>query len=230
VADCLNRLLLKLASEDLAAVLPCLELIELEKKHVVIEPNEPIEHVYFPETCVFSLMAVSKDGQPIEVGMFGFEGVSDLVTQYGDTTPMRSMVQVRGATWRMTAQDFAKALRTVPSLNGVVLRYKEALAIQFAYTALAHGTFTIEERLARWLLMSHDRTQRGNMPIVHEFIASMLAVRRSGVTTAIHILEGAGAIRASRGTIVIRDRDKLIEIANGSYGVPEREYERLLRN
>jgi CRP-like cAMP-binding protein len=160
--------------------------------------------------------------------MFGFEGMSNMVLRLGDRTCLTALVQVAGTAWRVKAEDFCVLLREAPSLNELTLRYKEAIAIQFAYTAFANGTFKIEERLARWLLMSQDRAQRETIPMVHAFIAAMLAVRRSGVTTATHILEGTGAIKAVRGEITIRDRAKLVELAGESYGVPEAEYERLM--
>ena len=100
--------------------------------------------------------------------------------------------------------------------------------LALAYTALAHGSFTIEERLARWLLMAFDRVERSDIPLVHDSIADMLSVRRAGVTHAIHALEGHGAIRATRGLIHLRDRETLVTLAAGSYGLPEREYERLM--
>jgi CRP-like cAMP-binding protein len=150
------------------------------------------------------------------------------VVRPGDRTALSSIIQVAGSAWRIDAEDFSELLHTQPSLNEITLRYKEAVSIQFAYTALSHGSFTIEERLARWLLMSQDRSQRETIPMVHEFLAMMLAVRRSGVTTATHVLEGLGAIRASRGSITIRSREKLLEIAGESYGVPEAEYDRLM--
>jgi len=108
-----------------------------------------------------------------------------------------------------------------------MLRYQQWMTIQVAHTALSHGSFTIAERLARWLLMSQDRTG-STLPLVHEFLAMMLAVRRAGVTEALHILEGEGAIRASRGRIEIRNRDLLIELAQGGYGAPEAAYEHLI--
>ncbi|MDB5651730.1 MAG: cyclic nucleotide-binding protein [Hyphomicrobiales bacterium] len=223
-----NRLLLRLPPEDLAALMPLLEEVSLNLKQVVIEPAVVIQYVYFPESCVCSILARTDHVNPIEVGMVGFEGMTDMVLREGDRTPLRAIIQLPGTAWRMKAVDFAQAIQTYRSLNYTVMRFKEALAIQFAYTALAHGSFTIEERLARWLLMSHDRARKDTMPLVHEFMAAMLAVRRSGVTTAIHILEGSGAIRAARGIITIRDREKLEEFASGSYGVPEAEYERLM--
>ncbi len=100
--------------------------------------------------------------------------------------------------------------------------------MQVAHTALSHGSYTLEERLARWLLMCHDRLDGYDLPLVHEFLSMMLGVRRSGVTIAIQTLEGTGAIKGTRGHIVVRDRDKLEETANGSYGVPEAEYEKII--
>jgi CRP-like cAMP-binding protein len=224
----INRVLLRLPAEDLAQIMPMLEEVHVNLKQVVVEAGSVIEYVYFPVSCVCSILARTDHVNPIEVGMIGFEGMTDMVLKEGDRTPLRAIIQLPGTAWRMSAADFARCVEAYHSLNHLVLRFKETLAIQFAYTALAHGSFTIEERLARWLLMSHDRARKDTMPLVHEFMAAMLAVRRSGVTTAIHILEGAGAIRASRGIITIRDREKLEEIASGSYGVPEAEYERLM--
>jgi hypothetical protein len=117
-----------------------------------------------------------------------------------------------------------------PELRNVLLRYSQAFMIQTAHTALANGRAKLEERLARWLLMAHDRVNGDEVPLVHEFLALMLGVRRAGVTVALHMLEGQALIRASRGKIVVLDRQGLEEAANGLYGVPEREYERLMAN
>jgi CRP-like cAMP-binding protein len=223
-----NKLVRKLTDDDFKAVWPRMERIDLALKQEVLHRGDVIDFVYFPEDCVCSLVAKTENVNGIEVGMFGFEGMSNMVVRSGDRTALSSIVQVAGSAWRISAANFAELLHRQPSLNELALRYKEAVSIQFAYTALAHGSFTIEERLARWLLMSQDRSERGTIPMVHEFLAMMLAVRRSGITTATHVLEGLGAIKASRGSITIRDRDKLLEIAGESYGVPEAEYERLM--
>ncbi|MDB5509793.1 MAG: putative transcriptional regulator, Crp/Fnr family [Hyphomicrobiales bacterium] len=224
-----NRFLLTLSEHDRDILIGRMSEVDLACRQVLSEPGKCIEFVYFPETCVCSILAVTANILPIEVGMIGFEGASDFVSTYGDTAAFRLLVQVAGRALRIGAQDFALLFASLPGLRALTFRYREAMAIQFAYTALAHGSLTIEARLARWLLMTNDRSRQVAMPLVHEFMASMLAVRRSGVTTAIHILEGAGAIRASRGSIVIRDREKLMQLTGGSYGVPEREYERLMR-
>jgi CRP-like cAMP-binding protein len=134
---------------------------------------------------------------------------------------------VPGSALRMDADALRQAIGQSPSLHQHLLRYIETFQVQVAYTALSHGSFTIEERLARWLLMCHDRLDGNDLPLVHEFLSMMLGVRRSGVTIAVQTLEGTGAIKATRGHIIIRDREMLEEAANGSYGVPEAEYRRL---
>jgi CRP-like cAMP-binding protein len=223
-----NRLLLKLTEQDFAAIYPHMERVELKLKTELLQKGDIIDFVYFPEDSVVSFVAKTDNVSGIEVGMAGFEGMSNMVIRKGDRTSLTALVQVAGEAWRIGAEDFARLLHTQPSLNEMALRYKEVSSVQFAYTALAHGSFTIEERLARWLLMSHDRSRRETIPMVHEFLAMMLAVRRSGITTATHVLEGLGAIRATRGAMTIRDRDKLLDIAGESYGEPEAEYERLM--
>jgi CRP-like cAMP-binding protein len=223
-----NRILLHLAPVDLAVLAPKLTLVELKLKQVIIEPHKTIKYVYFPEDAVLSLLARADDIQPIEIGMIGFEGVSDFVRHYRDTIPFQCVVQTCGRAWRMEASDYVEAQEDRPSFEETILRYKETLTVQLGYNALAHGSLKIERRLARWLLMSNDRSRRDSMPYVHHFMAAMLSVRRSGVTNAIHVLEGIGAIKATRGAIVIRDRAKLLEMAGGSYGIPEAEYERLM--
>jgi CRP-like cAMP-binding protein len=110
------------------------------------------------------------------------------------------------------------------------MRFQQWMLIQASCAALSHGCYTIPERLARWVLMVHDRLDGDELPLVHQFLAMMLGVRRSGVTDAVHILEGKGAIRATRGNITVLNREVLQGVAGGSYGVAEAEYERLLAN
>lgn len=223
-----NILLRLLPARAFAALKPRLEPVDLRVKQVVIAPDELVTDIYFPENAVISIVAVLARRGGIEIGMVGREGMTALATQPGDTSPFRWIVQQQGGAWRLAAADFRQALEECPDLLEIFLRFNEASAIQFAYTALTHGSFSVSQRLARWLLMAHDRAGRDTMLLVHEFIAAMLAVRRSGVTTAIHELEGAGALRAGRGMVTILDRRILAERAGGSYGVAEAEYRRLL--
>jgi CRP-like cAMP-binding protein len=145
-----------------------------------------------------------------------------------DRSPHETMVQVSGEAMRLPAADLRHAMDASPTLRNLLLRYSQAFMIQTSHTALANGRAKLEERLARWLLMAHDRIDGDELPLVHEFLAVMLGVRRAGVTVALHILEGQALIGARRGKIIVLDRQGLEEAANGIYGVPEREYERLM--
>jgi CRP-like cAMP-binding protein len=164
----------------------------------------------------------------IEVGMTGREGVTGLPILLGsDRSPNKTYVQVAGHGRRIKADDLRQAMDESSSLRALLLNFVQFFLIQASQTALANARFKIEERLARWLLMAQDRVDLPAMPLTHEFLSIMLGVRRAGVTDAIHALVGRGMIRSERGQIEVIDRQSLIEWANGCYGVPEREYERL---
>jgi CRP-like cAMP-binding protein len=224
-----NRLLSSLTTEDFGMLRPDLERVPLTQGMVLEEPNQLIEHVYFPEPSVGSIVAIA-GGEKLEVGIFGPEGMSGLAVVNGtDRCPHHSFIQVAGQGFRIRTGDLRRAIEASPSLHGVLLRYSQAHTVQIAFTALANGRYTIDERLARWLLMCHDRVDGNVIHLTHEFLALMLGVRRAGVTTALQILEGAKVINATRGRLEILSREALLENAGDSYGAPEAEYERLLR-
>ena len=224
-----NRLLSILPSDDFDRLRPQLQRVSLDFKQVMEEPNKPIEFVYFLEPGVGSVVAVTGSGERLEVGIFGPEGMSGLaIVQGSDRSPHETFVQVPGEAIRIGAAALRDALEESGTLRRLLLRYAQAFTIQVAYTALANGRYGIDARLARWLLMCHDRVDGHTFPITHEFLALMLGVRRAGVTTALQSLESQAAIRAARGRIEIRDRDELVRCAGDSYGSPEAEYERLM--
>jgi CRP-like cAMP-binding protein len=176
-----------------------------------------------------SVVATMQRGRDIEVGVIGREGMTgSAIVQGDDRSPYHTYVQVDGSAFRIGFDDFRDALRQSPTMRAVLTLYVRVFAIQVSATALANGRSRLEERLARWLLMVHDRTDSDRFAITHEFLAIMLGVRRPGVTVALHILEGKGLIRSNRAEVVITDRDGLVELADGAYGLPEREYHRLL--
>jgi CRP-like cAMP-binding protein len=223
-----NGVLRRLSHTDYDIVAPYFKRIELKLRDKVIIPDEPITHVYFPESGMCSIIARSEGSEAIEVGMIGREGMTDHLTRVGDSSVLSSIVQLAGTALALEAERYIDWTENRPDVLRLVLRFQQSMMVQVSFTALSHGSFTIEERLARWLLMSFDRSNGAELPLVHEFIAMMLAVRRSGVTTAMHILEGKHAIRAERGRIQLRSREVLEEIAAGSYGVAERQYMRLM--
>jgi CRP-like cAMP-binding protein len=145
-----------------------------------------------------------------------------------DRSPHRFLIQVADDSVRIASAAFVEALAASASLRDLILRYAHVLGVQTGFTALSNAVHPIDERLARWLLMCHDRHTSNEIPITHEFMSLMLAVRRPSVTTSLHILEGNGFIRAERGHITIRNRQALEDFASDAYGKPEAEYRRLI--
>ena len=170
---------------------------------------------------------MSGDGEMIEAGVFGYEGMSDMIADIGQIAPLRVIAQSPGEALRLPVEHLTGLMARSPPFLLLMMKYQQNLTTQVAYTALSHGAYSIPERLARWMLMARDRLG-DELPAVHEFLSIMLGVRRAGVTEAIHQLESRGAIKASRGRIQILDRGALLDMAGGGYGAAEDEYERLI--
>jgi CRP-like cAMP-binding protein len=224
-----NRLLRALRSEAFEMLQPTLEWVDLPLRSFQVEADQKTSHVYFLESGLGSVVARTGDDEAIEIGHVGFEGLSGAHCILRlDTTPNQTFMQVRGEGIRTTVAALHRLMDEHSPSRDLFLHYVHCCELQLAHSALANGRYNVGERLARWLLMCHDRLRVDDMPLTHEFLALMLGVRRSGVTDHLHILEGALAIKATRGAIHIRDRAKLLEMAGGCYGTPEREYNRLI--
>ncbi len=221
-----NRLLLAL-SDRARAKLGSLESVELGLRDTLERAGQTIPFVYFPESSMASVVSY-ETGKAVEVGMIGHEGMTGLPLVARDTRAVfETMVQGAGIAWRMEADRLRSACIESDEVTDVLLRYFHAFAVQVASTASANAHAKLEARLARWLLMVSDR-MGDTFNITHEFLGIMLAVRRSGVTLAVQMLEGKGFIRATRRTVRIVDRDGLVKHSEGSYGMAEREYERIM--
>ncbi|KEQ04760.1 Crp/Fnr family transcriptional regulator [Pseudorhizobium pelagicum] len=222
-----NTLLQSLQPAELERVAPHFERVELKRGDVLFESLAPIGHAYFFESGLSSEVATS-DGKSIEIGCVGREGFSGAALALGvDRTPHRSFMQAGGEALRIPASVFQAKLEENVAFRHTVLRYVHVFQVQIAATALADGRSTVEQRLARWVLMAQDRLG-DELPLTHEFFALMLGVRRPSVTDAIHALESTRCIRAERGLVTVRNRKTLEALAGGSYGVPEAEYDRLI--
>ncbi len=215
---------------QLARLRPNLEPVELPLATVLEAPNEPIRHVYFPEAGIGSVVAAGPGGGPgAEVGLFGRDGMSGLAVVLGsDRTPHETRIQLAGHGHRLPAEALREAMLADPRLREMLLHYVLAAMAQSANTILANARFGIEERLARWLLMCHDRMDGDLLALTHEFLAVMLGVRRAGVTVAIHMLEGRGVLKATRGRVQILNRAGLEAMSRGVYGPAEAEDARLM--
>jgi CRP-like cAMP-binding protein len=224
-----NRLLGSLTPADFSVLAPHLKRLKLNRDHVLVTPNEPIEDVYFIESGMVSVVAQKADGRSIEVGVYGRDGMGATnVMLASDRTPHHHYMQIGGDGFRVRTATFLKAFDESPSMRSIMLRFVHVFMTQTAQSALVNGSSIIEERLARWVLMCQDRLDTMEFPITHDFLSMMLGVRRSSVTDAIHLLEADMLIKARRGNIKILDRDRLVRLAGASYGVPEAEYNRLL--
>ena len=190
--------------------------------------DEPIKYVCFLESGVGSIVGPIK-GREAENGLFGREGFAPVAAVLTAKAPgFSAVMQMPGFGYRIPAAPFLSDLAKNEAARSILLRYVQAHLVQIAQTALSNAVHVIEERLARWILMIHDRIDDDEFAITHDFLSLMLAVRRPSVTTALHALEGEMLIRAERGCIIVRDRRGLEERAGDAYGYPEAEYEELL--
>ena len=224
-----NWLLDKLPESDRQLLAPHLVLEDLLVRKDLEKPNKRIDSVYFIEAGIASVVAVQHSGVHVEIGIIGCEGVTGPAVVLGDDrTPYSTYMQVAGRGLRIGSEHLREAMRMSGSLHGILLKSIQAFMLQTAHTAVANARGSINVRLARWLLMAHDRVQSPELPLTHEFLSLMLAVRRPGVTEAINALKRDKLIDTARGTIVVLNRRGLEKIAANFYGVPEAEYRRLM--
>lgn len=223
-----NRLLSSLSAADLARLQPDLQPVDLPLRKMLESRGRRIEHVYFLECGIASVVVTAGSHHSLEVGIVGNEGMTGLpVLLATDRSPNETFIQSPGHGFRIATPDLVRAMDQSAAMRKQFLSFAHSLTTQMAFTALSNGRYRIEERLARWLLMAQDRSSSDDVVMTHEFLSMMLGVRRPGVTSALGALEKQGMIAARRGMVSIMDRIALEEAANGSYGAPEAEYERL---
>jgi CRP-like cAMP-binding protein len=224
-----NRLLAALPPSDFILLAGLLEAVSLDFGDSLERSGEAIEAVYFPGPGAASVVASAADGRRMEIGVVGPEGMSGLAIVHGvGAASHDTVVQVPFRALRVRAEDLRALLSDSPSMRAHFLKFAQAFLAQVAQTALSGALYTIEQRLARWLLMRHDRVDREDIPLTHEFLSAMLGVRRAGITGALRSIERTGAIRARRGGITLRDRAGLAALAGAAYGASEAEHARIL--
>jgi CRP-like cAMP-binding protein len=224
-----NGLLALLSPAAEKQIKPFLITVTLETGAVLHEPFEPIEFVYFFESGLSSEVVTDSEGEKIEVGCIGKEGCSGLPAVLGvPSSPHKAFMEIGGPALKMRVTDLQQKMDEIAEFRTLLHRFVHIFMVQVSATALSDGRYDIHKRLARWILMAHDRVEGDELALTHEFLALMLGVRRSGVTNAIHVLEGEHMIRADRGLITVRDRPQLERLAKGCYGLAEAEYRRVL--
>ena len=224
-----NRLLASLSTDDFNLLEPHLECVTLGLRKSLERPNRRIETVYFPEGGFASVVAVQSGGKEVEVGLIGREGMTGLPIVLGNhRSPHATYIQAPGTGKCIPAAELRKATQASLSLRDSLLKFVQAFGVQTTHTAVSNAQSRLDVRLARWLLMAHDRIGEDILALTHEFLSLMLGVRRPGVTEALHALRKQGLISYARGRITVKDRKGLERAAGEAYGTPEAEYRRLI--
>jgi CRP-like cAMP-binding protein len=224
-----NHLLAAMPPEDFARLAPALERVELTDDLALFTPGEPIGAVHFIEAGAVSILALMADGSHVEIGTVGREGMVGLpLLLEANTSPSEARVQMPGTALRLHAAAFREALERSAGLQRRLLRYALAYQGLVSQTAACNARHVVGQRLAQWLLLAHDRTDGDAMPLTHEFLSTMLGVRRAGITVAAGVFRDDGLIRCDRGHITVLDRCGLEAAACECHKVTRGEFDRLL--
>ena len=210
-----NLLLASLPDEERDRLTPYLEKVEMAFQQVLIEPNKTITDMYFPYDAITSTIQDMSDGDSVETGLMGIEGLVGVqLWLHAPTTPTRTLVQVPGTGYHMTASNFIRHVRDTDSpLNALCAKYAHAFLCMTSQTAACNRLHPINKRLCRWLMLVHNRVRRNDFPLRQEFVAMMLGVHRPTVSTAASMLQQAGLVSYSRGQMRVLDAEGL---RNGS--------------
>jgi CRP-like cAMP-binding protein len=215
-----NEILLGLPAKERELLLPKLEFVRLKTHHVLHEPGDTLKSAYFPNSGLVSILSVFPDGKSVEVGLVGKEGFIGLPLVAGfRTAPTRAIAQIEGSSFRVDGETLIGVLRQCPKLERHLQQFAQIMAMQVTQIAACNRLHEVNERLARWLLMSADRIGSNSVPLTQELIAQMLGTRRSSVTVASGMLQKAGLIAHTRGDVKITDRRKLEQAACECYAI-----------
>src|SRR6185369_9375264 len=224
-----NRLLAALPRAEHERLLPFFELVRLTPGKILYDVGDTVRHAYFPKGGMISLLSITEDGRTIEVGMVGNEGMTGLPTVVRcNVAPYQVMVQFAGNALRIGADALRTQMSRSPLLQEILLCYSHALLIQVAQSAACNRFHSVQARLCRWLLVSHDRLTTNTLPLTQEFLSHMLGVPRTSVTAVARNLQEQELVRYSRGKIVIRNRAGLEIHSCECYRLVRNEIEQFL--
>jgi CRP-like cAMP-binding protein len=219
-----NEILLSLPARERELVFSKLEYVRLKTHHVLHEPGDTLKSAFFCNSGLVSILSVFPDGKSVEVGLVGKEGFIGLPLVVGfRTAPTRAIAQIEGSSFRVDGDTLKGILAQCPNLERRLQQFSQIMAMQVTQIAACNRLHEVNERLARWLLMSADRIGSNSVPLTQEFLAQMLGTRRSSVTVAAGMLQKAGLITHSRGDVQIIDRTRLEEAACECYGIMQRQ-------
>lgn len=226
-----NRLLDSLPEEERKRFLADCETVDMAFGQMLAEPGENISHAIFPIDCRISLIATLESGGRLEISMVGHEGMVGIPLMLGaQTSALQMVIQGAGPALRMSSACFQDHLAQSPTLERLMKRYLNFLMSQISQSAVCAHYHALESRMARWLLMTHDRNRGNQLRITHEFLSNMLGVRRAGVTLAARALQKRGLIDYQRGRITVQDRNGLEEASCRCYAADRKIYGQMLEH
>jgi CRP-like cAMP-binding protein len=213
-----NRLLLALPSRNLKRLMSELEQVSCQRAQVLMDADSALDHVFFPDSGVVSVVAVYADGSIIEMATVGREGFTDVQAVFGaKRSSVQLLVQIPGSAARMSRAAFTRAMQSMPSFRSVMDAYVQAFLEQVMVSVACNGAHSLKQRLARWLLMMRDRSDGDALPITQDLLADMLGVQRPTITNAAGELEHAGLIERGRRQVTILDRQGLTKASCECY-------------
>jgi CRP-like cAMP-binding protein len=222
-----NELVFGLPLKESELLFPKLEFVRLQTHHVLHEPGDTLKSAYFCNSGLISILSIFPDGKSVEVGLVGKEGFIGIPLVAGfRTAPTRAIAQIEATAFRINGETLVAALRQCPVLERRLHQFAQVMAMQTTQIAACNRLHEVEERLARWLLMSAERIGSDSVPLTQELLAQMLGTRRSSVTVAAGMLQKAGLIAHTRGDVRIVDRKKLEEASCECYGIMRRQIEK----
>jgi CRP-like cAMP-binding protein len=221
-----NRLLSALPAEEFDFLKPHLEALSLSRGDIIFQAGDAIRHVYFPNNGMVSLLSVTEEGQTVEIGFTGFEGMVGLpILLSRNEMPYQAMVQVAADCFRVEAKTILKLFGRCGTFHDVVLRYMYVMLRQVSQTCVCNHFHTIEARLCRWLTVMHEHSRNGHLSLTQEFLSNMLGVQRTSIGMIANTLQNDGIIRYSRGKIEIVDYERLKQCACECFFIIKKEYE-----
>jgi CRP-like cAMP-binding protein len=219
-----NEILLDLPRKEWDAVAPKLEFLRLGVRHVLHEPGDTLKSAYFCNSGLISVLSVFPDGKSVEVGLVGKEGFIGLPLIAGfRTATTRSVVQIDGTVYRIDGEALVAILQQCPTLERRLQQFSQITTMQVTQIAACNRLHEVEQRLARWLLMSADRIGSDSVPLTQELLAQMLGTRRSSVTVAAGVLQKARIIAYTRGDVRIVDRSALEDVSCECFAIMQRQ-------
>lgn len=222
----INQLLNSLTPDAFERVAKTLSRVKLRPKDVVYKPNEPIDHVLFPETAVVCLMTVMSNGDTIEAATVGREGASWISASVGaPSMPCETIVVIEGTALKLPIADLDRELKENGHFRDVLTEYSHALLIASMRTSACNGLHGLQERCARWILMTIDRVDAGRFAVTKEFLAQLLGTNRPTVSVLVSVLEKAGILNVEGRWVTLADRDRLKEAACECYDIIRENYE-----